>query len=218
MRRLFEGLAFALVTAVACSYGWMHLRHAAVASAPAPVPEDHETYTEEREANEMVTVTGPMADYMARHNQKKLQTLQPVAYKPSDSDRIAASPVGTTRPILQQTFNIAGIADLPFELPAHASTPQLRGTYHAFAQNTDAQATDDEAKVEFLLLNEREYVNLLSGRPSEALFSAEGMQDGEVNVSMPPTFGHAVRYYLVFRNDSAKAGKPAVKADFRLDF
>jgi hypothetical protein len=222
MRRSFERLSFVLVLLVASFYAWKHVRHAAVALVPAPAaPENHTTYSEEQEASQDVTVVSPLADYLAHHKPLLIQTpLEPVAYKRAETDLVdpaAASPVGTSRPLLKQTFRISGVADLPFEVPAHAATPQLRGTYHCFLQNADA-SEDDEAKVEFLLLNEPQYADLLNGRPSEALFSAEGMHDGEVNVSLPPTLSRAVKYYLIFRADPIKAGKQAVQADFRLDF
>jgi hypothetical protein len=217
MKQWFGRLSFALVMVVASSYAWIHLRHAAFASAPAPRLVNHETYSEEQEANQEVAVTSPLADYMAHHKPEKIQTLESITYKPAETDRVADTPVGTSRPLLQQTFRIAGIVDLPFELPAHASTPQLRGTYHCFLQGANA-STDDEAKVEFLLLNEPQYVDFLNGSRSEAVFSAEGMRDGEVNVSLPPTLNHVVKYYLIFRADPIRTGKQAVQADFRLDF
>jgi hypothetical protein len=220
MKRQFELLAFVLVMIFAGSYVWTHLRHASTSlQKPASTaPEVQPKYAEEEEAGQMTAVSGPLADYMARQKPGKIETLHPVAYKPAETDRIGESPVGTSRTILHQTFVITGVADLPFELPAHASTPQLRGTYHAFVQKTDAQAADTEGDVAFMLLSERQYADFLSGRPDEALFSAEGMHDGEVNVSMPPTLDHPVKYHLVFRNASGTAAKQAVQADFRIDF
>jgi hypothetical protein len=203
------------------AYAWTHSGHASPSAqtpAATAAPEVQPKYAEEEEAAELTTVSGPLADYMARQKPGKIEMLQPVKYKPAATDHIGESPVGTSRTILHQTFGITAIADLPFELPAHASTPQLRGTYHAFGQKTDARVPDIEGNVAFLLLSEPQYADFLSGRPDEALFSAEGMHDGEVNVSMPPTLDHPVKYHLVFRNASGNAAKQAVQADFRIDF
>ena len=117
---------------------------------------------------------------------------------------------------MRKTFGVATIVDVPFELPAHASTPQLRGTYRSFL--LDAESGDATADVEFLLLNQRQYGDFLNGRPAEALFSADGAHDQEVNTSMPPTLDQPGKYYLVFRNNSSGGEKKVVQADFRVDF
>lgn len=218
MKRWSGLLATVLGMVVAGSYFWTHSRHAALAKAPLPTAaqEDHPKYAEEEAANQMVNVTGPMADYMTRGTSAKIETLQPIAYKPTAADRVGDSPVGTSRAILHRTFGVASAVDVPFELPAHASTPQLRGSYSAFLQTPGSQASGREGSVEFLLLDEQQYADFLNGRPGDALFSAEATNNGGVNVKMPPTMSKPVKYYLVFRSDSGK--KQAVQADFQIDF
>jgi len=167
----------------------------------------------------MVTLTGPLADYMAQQEQPKADAdYRPAAPRPfNPADRVGDSPVGTSTPILKKTFTVSKAVDLPFEIPAHAASPQLRGTYRSFIQRGGTRSSD-EADVEFLLMNQKQYEDLLNGHPADAQFSAEGAHNQEVNTIMPPTLDQPVKYYLVFRNDSNGPGKVFVQADFRVDF
>ena len=96
---------------------------------------------------------------------------------------------------------------LPFELPARATNPQLRGTYSASA----SQGAD--ANVEFMVLNAKQYSDFLEGHGGEAVFAAEDAQAQEANVSLPPTYDQPAKYYLVFRDNSKASGKKVVKAE-----
>jgi hypothetical protein len=229
MNRLLGHLVAGFVLVLIGAFSWAHWRPAAEAVAspgtPAVVPET--TYAEAREANQAVGVTGPLADYMLHRKPADVETLKPIAYTPSAADHVADdSPVGTSRAILRQTFGVASLVDLQFEVPAHASNPQLRGTYRSFLKQTGSKpggADASDADVEFLVLNEKQYDDLLNGRAGEAVFSAENSHDQEVNAGLPPTRDQAVKYFLVFRNNRQEAGKrevgkTIVQADFRVDF
>lgn len=233
MNRLLGRLVAAFVLVLFGSYGWTHWHSAAeaVASPNIPVAAPETTYAEAREAHQAVGVSGPLADYMLHRKPTDVETLKPIAYTPSAADHVGDSPVGTSRAILQQTFGVASIVNLPFEVPAHASNPQLRGTYKSFLKQAGARqagarrasAEDSDADVEFLVLNQKQYDDLLNGRPSEAVFSAEDAHDQEVNAGLPPTRDQAVKYFLVFRNNRHEAGKHEVgktfvQAEFRVDF
>lgn len=227
MKRWLGWLAASCVLVLVGSLAWTH-RHRVPIPAAAAEEADAEAqpaYAEAQQAQGMVTVTGPLADYVLRQQAGKIETLQPATGTANASPRkttvegdVGESPVGTSRAIMRQSFAVADAVDIPFELPPHASTPQLRGTYHAFMPSAVREAGDNESSVEFLLLNQEQYSDLLSGRPSDALFSADAAHDQDVNVSMPPTFGQPAKYYLVFRNGSRSAKKNVVQADFRIDF
>jgi len=202
-------------------YTWEN-RHVVVPRT-APLVQGTQSQPAESEAAQPgVTMIGPLANYMARQGQPQVETLQAVPYKPTPSDHVGGSVVGTSNALLHQTFAVHGIVDLPFDVPAHAATPKLRGNYRSFsgrsAANASASGSDDAADVEFLLLNEKQYSEFLGGRPSEAVFSAEDSHDQEVNANLPPTFGKPAKYYLVFRNNSRGGGKRLVQADFRIDY
>jgi hypothetical protein len=224
MNRLLGHLVAAFVLVLIGAFSWTHWRRAAeaVASPNMQVATPETGYGEAREAHQAVTMSGPLADYMLHRKPSDVETLKPIVYTPSAADHVGDdSPVGTSSAILHQTFGVAGIVNLPFEVPAHASNPQLRGTYKSFLNQPGAQASD--ADVEFLLLTEQQYGEFLRGQASEAVFAAEDAHDQEVNTSLPPTRDQAVKYFLVFRNNRHAAGKREtgktfVQADFRVDF
>jgi hypothetical protein len=204
---------------------WPHVQIPVAALAPAatqPAGEAHTEYSEETAAREMVTITGPLADYMLHQGHPKAEAGDGSSRSSSQSpllneaDRVGDSPVGTSAAILHKTFSVAKAANLPFELPPHAASAKLRGTYRSYLPA--GAKSEDEADVEFLLLNQQQYSDLLNQRPVDAMFSAEGSHDQEVNFSMPPTLDQPVKYYLVFRNAANTAGRVAVQADFRVDF
>lgn len=223
MKRLLGWLLACLVLVSAGSYVW-RLRHHAVAvvaargDSVAPVSEQPlPSYAEVRQAQEMVTVTGPMADYVSREKSTPVTTT-PVsreAAAPTAADRVGNSPVGTSITVLPKSFVVATMVHWPFEVPAHAANPQLRGTYRAYLKYGDA-LSPDPADVELLLLNEQQYAELVAGHPGDAVLSAPSSQ--EVATALPPTFDQPAKYYLVFRNNSGKAAKKVVRADFHIDF
>jgi hypothetical protein len=216
MKTWFGWLIASCVLVVAGSMVWNY-RHRVALPAADTYAQPQPSYSEAQDAQQMVEVDGPMANYIRGKSAVQIETLHPVAQKNSELDRVGETPVGTSRALLHQNFALANAVDVPFELPPHAATPQLRGTYHAYLQ-TAGVASPDDANVEFLVFTQQQYVDFLSGRPSDALFSADGAHDQDVNFSLPPTYTKPARYYLVFRNDSAKPAKRIVQADFRIDF
>jgi len=216
-------LVASVVFVLVASYAWTHRHRVAVPETDFKQSQTQAMYEEAQEAQKTVTITGPMADYMAREQGSQTESTGRIETKSASQtlttvEPVGDSPVGTSKPILHKTFRVAGVADLPFEIPAHASTPQLHGTYRSFLEQGGAQSSDSGADVEFLLMNEKQFGDLLSGRPGEAMFSAEDAHAQEVNFSIPPTFGQSAKYYLVFRNNSAGKGRKYVQADFRVDF
>src|ERR1700757_5086677 len=170
MNRLLSGLLACFVLVSAGSYVW-RLRHHAVAVVAARggfvVPGSEQTlptYAEVRQAQKMVTVIGPMANYVSGEKSSPV-TAPPVsgeAAGPTAADRVGDSPVGTSNTVLHKSFVVAGMVNWPFEVRAHAANPQLRGTYRAFLKVGNA-LSPDPADVEFLLLNEQQYGELIGG-------------------------------------------------------
>jgi hypothetical protein len=226
MKEWYRWLIASLLLVLFCSFAWIHMRRSAVPAVAAQPPQSP-AYAEQEQARQMVTVTGPLADYISRR--PDVETLQPAAHpvsysasgRPLADDHVHNdSPVGTSTSLLHRTFNVADIADLPFELPPHASTPNLRGTYQSFLPRSGQTGvlSDDQAEVEFLLLSETQYAELIHGRPVNPIFSVDAASNGEVDFTMPPTYGRPAKYFLVFRNSAPDKGKKAVQADFRIDF
>ncbi|MGB7601243.1 MAG: hypothetical protein WBM24_13110 [Candidatus Sulfotelmatobacter sp.] len=133
------------------------------------------------------------------------------------TDRVAASPSGS-QTILHKTFSVATSASFPFEIPAHASMPRLHGNYKSFVKQISADANDDTANVDFLILKDDQYADFVHGHAGEALFSAAASHDQDVDFSLPASQDQPQKYYLVFRNSPGGSTKKIVQADFTVDF
>jgi hypothetical protein len=235
MRTMFGALVMSFVLVLGGSYAWVHrnrMAEAVAAPAIAPAPSTLPTdYEEAKAARQAAPIAGPLAEYMSHEKPSNVegvepiqpvpsaqsgQSAQPVQRPVSASDRVGNSPVGTSSDILHQTFRVAKAVSLAFEVPAHASNPQLRGTYRSFVKQAGGISADTD--IEFLVLNEQQYGDFAGGHGSEAVFSADDAHSQEVNTSLPPTIDKAAKYYLIFRNNSRAAGKKLVQADFRVDF
>lgn len=141
----------------------------------------------------------------------------PKADAPLPSDRVNPSPVGTTQTILQKTFAVKGSVTFPFQVPPHAVRPHLHGIFESFLREVHG-VSDDSANVDFLIVNEDQYADLTSNRPSQALMSVEGSHNQAVNFDLPASLDQPVKYYLVFRSsDGGKSGK-VVLANFHVDY
>jgi hypothetical protein len=229
MQRGLAWLATGCVLAIVGFFMWTHRWQVAesVAAPQGPVAEVNTGSAQAGEAQGIVTITGPLADYMSRRGPGQSQRPQTggaanssssASYKPTQTDLVGDSPVGTSTPILHKTFAVAALASLPFDIPPHGANPQLRGTYRSFMPKGVTPTDETAADVEFLLLNQQQYDTLLTGHASDAVLLAEDAHNQEVNTALPPTFDQPVRYYLVFRNNSRASRKKLVQADFRVDF
>jgi hypothetical protein len=132
-------------------------------------------------------------------------------------DRVAASPSGS-QTILHKTFSVTASASFPFEIPARTAMPHLHGNYKSFVKQISADANDDSANVDFLILKEDQYADFMHGHTGEALFSAEASHDQDVDFSLPASQDQPQKYYLVFRNSPGGPAKKIVQADFTVDF
>jgi hypothetical protein len=139
-------------------------------------------------------------------------------WKPHPSDHVAPSPVGTSTTIVNKAFAVTSTAKFVFEVPAHAASPQLHGTYHSSAKNSAAQSGEENGDIDLLLINEQQYADFLNGNPADVVYSVDSSHDQDVSLGLPATLDKPVRYYLVFRNSSSRAGKKVVQADFQVDF
>lgn len=222
MRAIYGLIVSTLILVVLVFFTWTHLRHSAdppeIHTGPIieKAKQAETTYSEPQDGDQAVGLVGPLATYMSKQGPVSVEKVKPVEYKPTTLDRVGGSVGGTTMSILHDKFNVSVIVDLPFRVPPHAATPQLHGTFRSFLPASGKPTSDTDADIEFHLLNDQEYSNFLTAKPSEALFSADATHDEEVNASLPPTLNQPVTYHMVFVNESRK--KKVVQADFRLDF
>ena len=201
---------------------------------PAVVPAKDKwsppTYAEAQEAQKLVTMAGPLADYMVHHQGASPSAdAGPQVNSPAGivqdapgttvaSDHVGGSVVGSSARILHQTFRVQSTVQVAFEVPAHAATPRLRGAYQSFVKQPGSQDSDTDAEIEFLVLNEQQFADFMNKRAGEATFSAEDAQAQEVNTSLPPTMDQPQKYHLIFHNNTRGPKKKFVSADFRMEF
>ena len=189
------------------------------------------TYAEAQEAQRLVTMAGPLADYMAHHQGSsqspggesqagpQVETLEEAPAKSIvASDHVGGSVVGSSLRILHQTFRVQSTVQVAFIVPAHAATPRLRGSYESFCKQAGGQNSDTDAEIEVLVLNQQQFADFQNKRAGEATFSADDAHSQEVNTSLPPTMDQPEKYHLIFRNNSRGAERKFVQADFRMEF
>lgn len=225
MKTLFGWVVPGLVLILIGALAWMHIQHDAdsVELVAEPIAkqarEAEQRYEQSQDDRQPVNVAGPLASYMKHHDaESKSDTIESIEYRPIASDHVGGSVVGTSSTILQKTFGLTGTVQLPFNLPAHAYNPQLHGTFRSYLQGGKPESDVAKADIEFLVLNDQEYSDLVNGRPSDAIFSADASHDQEVNANLPPTLDKPVTYHLVFRNHSPSAQRKLVQANFRVDY
>jgi len=227
MRAILGLLVSTLILIVLGVFTWFHIKRSADAAEikAAPLIEQarraQQASSESQDSQPGTTLAGPLAQYVAKEESSqtdsKTDKIETITYTPVASDHVGGSVVGTSLTVLREKFRLAAVVDVPFEVPAHASMPQLHGTFRSFIQPNGKPSSDTAADIDFRLLNEEEFSQFVSGKPSEALFSADATHDQEVNASLPPTLGKPARYHLVFVNDS-RATKKVVQPDFQIDF
>src|SRR5579862_6657762 len=231
MRTLFSSLATFLVLILTASYAWTHMRKVSLVAPPPVIPSENRftppTYAEAREAQKLVTITGPLADYMAQNPgasqspeaESQVETLEDASAKTVvASDHVGGSVVGSSLGIVNRTFRVRSTVQVTFEVPAHAATPRLRGTYESFFKQAGSQGSNTGTEIEFLVLNEQQFADFLNKRAGEATFSTDDAHAQEVNTSLPPTLAQPERYHLIFRNNSRGPETKVVHADFRMEF
>lgn len=212
MKKLFSWLIFA----VSVTYGASYLLHRfPLTTQPQPqIP----LPAEATDANKAVTFVGPLANYTQGENQAEADSRPAVPWTPHASDHVGDSPVGTGGVILHKTFAVATTVKFPFEVPAHATSPQLHGSYRSFLRPSGDASADDDPNIEFLLMNQQQYEDFARGRQADVLYFVESSHSQQVNFELAPTYDKPAQYCLVFRNRTGGTAKKVVQADFSVDF
>lgn len=198
-------------------FAWQHFRQApAPPVAEKPKTESDTQTLESKMAQEVVTIRGPLADYMKNSKSAPEQETQSAVRTPSPADRIKDSPVGTSLDVLHKKFTVRRVAHVRFEIPPHALTPRFSGAFRSLVGGEPSR--DESANVDFQLMNEEQYAAFAAGRDADALYVADTIHFRDISVDLPSSHDQPVRYYLVFRNSPGGADAKTVEADFRVDF
>jgi hypothetical protein len=171
----------------------------------------------------VMAVDGPLARWMKDGNSEGSSgdsgdaTEKRAPWKAHANDHIAPSPVGTSGVVLHKTFSISKGASFAFMIPAHAATPQLRGTFHSSALASQDASANENADIAFLLLSQEQYDGFLHGHLGDSLVSVDSSHNQNVNFGLPASLNEPVTYYLVFTNNP-REGRKTVQADFAVNF
>jgi hypothetical protein len=164
------------------------------------------------------TIVSPLETLMEKGSSLHKTSAPAPPRKLTPSDHIAPSPVGTSTAIVHKTFAVTSSAKFSFQVPPHAASPQLRGSYRSFAQQAGVQSSDESADIDLLLMNDQQYADFLNGGTPDVVYSVDSSHDQDVSFGLPATMSQPAQYYLVFRNSSSRAGKKVIEADFHVDF
>jgi len=232
MRRMLALLAVGAALLLGGIYGLNHHPQSppapAAQSQVAPAqpqeevqPSEMEQMPEAKQAHSLVTIAGPLYDYVAQQqkpSQSQSETPQrSVAYKPSAEDHIEDSPVGTSTRVVHKIFPVARAVNVPFEIPPHAATPHFHGTFRSFAQG-NAPSNGEGANVDMMLMTEDQFAEFVAGHDPDVVFIADASHYQDINLDLSPSRDQPVKYHLVFRNAPGGASKKLVQADFAVDF
>lgn len=220
MRSTFALLVVLSTIVAGGVFAFRRMRQVPLVAPPvtAKASEKAANYPEAKFVAEARKMSGPLADYMGTQEGgtalAEASDLETVTWVPTASDHVGGSVVGTTTPILQKTFPVRSAVQVAFEVPAHAASPHLRGTFQASTK----PGGPSDAPIEFLVLNEAQYSDFVARHSGDATFAAEDAPAGEVNTNLPPTIDKPAKYHLIFRNNSRGEGRKFIRADFRMEF
>ena len=213
---MLKGLACLLMgAALVGGYSYYHNRLSARAQTADQVPEPEAK--PDAQDSKTAAVVGALAQWMQNQKQEQAPEERRVV-KPHALDHIAESPVGTNAVIVSKTFAVSAPAKFSFEIPPHAASPQLHGTFRSFVRQAGIQSSDESADVDLLLMNGEQYADFLRGQPADTVYSVDSSHDQDVSFGLPSTLDRPAQYYLVFRNSTSSAPKKLVQADFKVDF
>src|SRR5215469_7363703 len=144
MRAIAGLLVSTLILVALVGFTWMHFKRTAdsVELKAGPLIEQarkaQRASSEGQDSQSSVSMEGPLAQYMSKQDGAKSDSdkdkIETITYTPVASDHVGGSVVGSSVAILKNKFRLASVVDVPFEVPAHATMPQLHGTFRSFIQ------------------------------------------------------------------------------------
>jgi hypothetical protein len=218
MKKVFPLLLLAAACFGGYSYYRNHLSLTKAQAAEAPQETAPEPKPDVQDPNHLVTMVSPIEQLLNQNGGPAAKEEPKRPWKPTASDYIKESPVGTSSAIVNKTFAVTSPAKFAFQVPPHATNPQLVGSYRSFVKTSGVQSSDGDADVDLLLMTDQQYGDFLQGNSADVVYSVDSSHEQDVSFGLPATMDRPVQYYLVFRNSSRGAGKKVVQADFRVDF
>ena len=219
MHRVFGSLIMGALVIYSTLYAWNHRAQLSSSPVAQEAPPEVEAKPDVPPQDQpYISITGPLAGYVAK-NSPQATTPKPVSHYLTAEDHIEASPVGSSSQIVKKTFPMARTVQFSFEIPAHAATPKVHGTFRSFVQQGLGPSADDSASnINVLLMNERQYAEFSSGREPDVLFITDPSHYQDINFELSPSQNQPVKYHLIFRSAPGTAPRKVVQADVAVDF
>lgn len=132
-------------------------------------------------------------------------------------NRVENAPKLASLNLVRSTFSVSRYTKFEFEVPAHSATPKLEGTFAAAGKKGGNEVADD-AKIDFLVMTPDEFELFAKGRGGTSTYSVTDAHSQKVEYALPSTLESAQKYYVVFRNPTAKTHPVSVTADLTVSF
>ena len=117
-----------------------------------------------------------------------------------------------TGSIMNKSFFLSSYEHFPFELPAHAKNPKLRGSFQAVIGSKDPY--DTSVNVDLLLMTEAEFKDYAQSRVDTAVTSWVNRRQETVDYELSLPEDEPVKYELVFRGTTSTSKIRMVQASF----
>jgi hypothetical protein len=133
---------------------------------------------------------------------------------PSFRDPAYSADAGAPNHFLHRHLLVKTFQFFEFEVPAHATRPELEGTFQSVATMQNPEG----APVEVSLMNTGEFARFLNHKPVVSQLTSPPSRGAEIYWKLKAPASNPQKYYLVFRNSSTGQGPSIVDADFTASF
>jgi hypothetical protein len=138
----------------------------------------------------------------------------PSSRDPAFRDPAYSADAGAPNHFLHRHLTVKTFQFFEFEVPAHATRPELEGTFQSVA----TMQNPDGAPVEVSLMNAGEFARFLNHKPVVAQLTSPPSSGAEIYWKLKAPASNPQKYYLVFKNSSTGQGPSIVDADFTASF
>jgi hypothetical protein len=141
------------------------------------------------------------------------------ANEESNMDRVSQGPHLEPQRVTHGLAKLSQANKFAFDVPPHALTPRLKGSFSSFVQGAGgARINDESADVELMVMTDEQYDAYVNHRSAESLYAIDPSHDSGVSIALPATQETGAHYYAVFRRNSDAKTPVWVTADLNVVF
>jgi len=143
---------------------------------------------------------------------------QPTDNSPS-VDHVSQTPHAAPQKVAHGLIKVDKFQKFPFDVPPHVLAPRLRGEFSSFMQGEGgARISDESADVELMVMTEAQCDDFVHKRGAQSVDAIEPSHNHGVKITLPPSEGEPVHYYVVFRRTTEAKNPVWINADLTADF